>query len=685
MNISLSHAQIDQPVAPIHVVGLEDIQEYLLTNGLRSFFLEDHNSSMISFRLKIDVVPVNEGELAGISAIMGDLLLSGTKGRSKEDIHQTVEALGAQIETNSEGFFASCPTQNAEELLALLAQIVSESTFPLDEFDKAKAQMASSLVGSENDPDVISRRVGDVVRFRKVLPYGVLITENSIQNIQRAHVQAYYKHYFIPENAYLVVVGDLPASEMFDNIQEAFSPWRNDTIRTTDDELIASLTNIEEVKKYPKPPEQNNVVFVDMPSTQECMIDVTYPIFLIPNDPNSLSANIMNSILNKRLSDVFSDNDRREHLNTYSSLRSDKYIGSFSAKVKVQNAIADSAVSAIIYEMERMINEQVDKKELRSSIDQLAGEFTSSLEDPRTATELILDQILFDLEDDHFETYLQRSDTISISTIQEMARMYLKPDHVQIIVVGDKEEVANKLSKFANRNGIEYLDKNGDRYREELQMPPAGKSAQQVINDHYLALGGKSKLLARNTEKIIMTTEIDGSPAELTSYRKAPNKYLMKITVDDAEQLKKIYNGSKGVLIKKGRTTELVDIDLDELSYEAAMNFGMNYAQLSFDLSFVGISNIKGRPANKVRIITESGIPIEEYFDVETKLLLKRIELKYSSDGQKKKVTYFEDYKEIDGLLYPHRVTELFDQKRIYEVKSITLNQELSDDLFLIH
>ena len=676
-NTVVCHAQTDFP----------EPQEYVLQNGLKVLYVEDQQRSTVSFLLKIEIVPVHERELAGVSELMGNLLLSGTNTNSKADIDQVIEFLGAQIQTTSDGFYASCPAQNAKEFLSILLQIVSESNFPIQEFDKVKAQMASSLVGSENDPEVISRRVGNVVRFKKGLPYGELVTEKSINNIQRRNVQVYYDQFYIPENAYLVVVGDLPVAEMIKTIRSTFSLWGPTTSDTTSaDEQIMSLTNISEIKKYPQPPKQNHVVFVDVPGTQECMIDITYPIFLSPNDPNALSADLMNGILNRRLLEVFPDgilqNDSIDH--SVTALQADEYIGSFSAKVKVQNAFADSAVNIILNEMERMIKGTVGKKEIKFVKETLTNKFTSSLEDPRVVSDLILERVLFDLQKDHYGTYLKRLDTISSGTIQAMASAFLKPSNAHIIVVGNKEEIANKHSKFADRSGIEYLDKNGDRYREKLQMPPTGITAQQVINDHYTALGGKSKLLARNAEKIVMTTEIDGSRVEITSYRKAPNKYLMTFTVDDRERSKKVYNGSKGVLIQEGRTMEPVDIDLAELSYEADMNFGIKYQQLSFDLSFVGISNVKGRPANKVRIITESGIPIEEYFDVETKLMVKRIEIKYTSQGQMKKVTYFEDHKEVDGILYPHTVTELFDKKRIYEVKSITLNEEMNDDLFLI-
>lgn len=662
-------------------------QEFILSNGLKSLLVEDPNSSRISFELKIDVVPVNERDLAGLSEMTGMLLLSGTDTNSKAEIDQTCEILGAHIQTSPDGVYASCPTKNAEELLSLLARIIFKSNFPMEEFEKVKAQTASLLVGSENDLEVISQRVGDVVRYKKGIPYGVLVTKNSIDNIRREHVQAYYDQFFVPANAYLVVVGDLQASKMIGSIQSAFAEWVPNLIDATAvNEKVLSLSNISAVKKHPQPPKENHVVFVDMPATQECVIEVTYPIFLAPKDPEALSADLMNVVLSERLLNVFPEeiirNDNFD--NSVVALRADEYIGSFSAKVMVKNTFADVTVSIILDEMVRMISEKVDKKELKAAKELLAKEFTSSLEDLRTVSELLLDQVLYGLQEDHYRTYLQRLDTISISTIQAMASAYLKPHNAHIIVVGDKEEVANKLSKFADGSSIEYLDKNGDRYREELQMPPAGVGAQEVINEHYMALGGKSKLLARNTEKIVMTTEVDGISAKCTSYRKAPNKYLMMCNVDDTETLKKVYDGAKGVLIEEGRTKDLLDIDLDDLRHESDMNFGMNYPQLSFDLSFVGISNVKGRPANKIRIITEAGIPIEEYFDVETKLMVKRIEIKYTTEGLKKKVTYFDEYKEVDGILYAHTVTEILDQKQVYKIKSITLNEEIKDELFLI-
>ncbi len=669
-------------------------QIHILANGMTLLLVEDHREPIISFQLKIDAEPILEGEIAGLVDLFGELLLSGTTEMSSSDIAGRIESLGASIHVYSDGFYANSLKQNANELLTILHAISVDCNFPPEEFEKAKIRLLSGISTKENDPEDISKRVGDLLRFKSGHPYGLIPTEESVYRIHREHVKAYYDRFFVPENAYFVVVGDINSSEMLELVNRTFndrSQQLEDLVIEENgsvDQLIGSLTKISELRKFPAPPKNNQVVFVGVSGAVESVIDISYPILLTPNDPNLLITQVMNNVLGSRALKVRLNKNYREDsdysYSAYSTMSADKFIGSFSAHASVPNNVTDTSITQILYEMQHMIEFNVNDEELEMVKKMMADRYMISRDDPKTIARQTLNTILYDLDPDYYQGYLMRLDTTSVAAVRAMAINYLKPKNAHILIVGDKEEVANNVSKFADHSGIRFLDKHGKRYREEMELPPPGVKADHVINDYLAAIGGRSRLIARRSEVIIMTTEINGELVNYTMYRKYPNKYMARMTLNGNELEKVIYNGIRGVSSKGGQTSELVDVELDELGYEADMNFNMSYQQLSFDVRLIGVTKVKGKEAYKIHITTGSGIPIIEYYDIKTKLKLKMVELEYTEDGKKTITTYFDDHRSAQGILYPHTITQFADQKLVFKVQSIELDQDLSDDLFFI-
>jgi hypothetical protein len=132
---------------------------FTLANGLKVIVVENHKLPQISYQLTIDRDPALEKEKAGLSDIAGSLLATGTTSKTKAEIDEAVDYIGANMSTNGTGGFASSLTKHTDKILALFSDVILKPAFPQNEFDKIKTQTLSGLQTEKDDPNAISGNV----------------------------------------------------------------------------------------------------------------------------------------------------------------------------------------------------------------------------------------------------------------------------------------------------------------------------------------------------------------------------------------------------------------------------------------------------------------------------------------------------------------------------------------------
>jgi zinc protease len=140
-----------------------------------------------------------------------------------------------------------------------------------------------------------------------------------------------------------------------------------------------------------------------------------------------------------------------------SNIANDKLIGNFNAFASVRNEVTDSSVTEFIYELERIVNEPVSVEDLNLSKSSLNGNFGRSLESPQTIANFALNTFRYNLPKDYYNNYLKNLDAVSVTDVQDMARKYIRPSNCNIIVVGNKDNVADKLKKFDSDGEVRFL------------------------------------------------------------------------------------------------------------------------------------------------------------------------------------------------------------------------------------
>ncbi|MDQ3017778.1 MAG: insulinase family protein, partial [Bacteroidota bacterium] len=485
---------------PARPIEIGKSNQFTLANGLKVIVIENHKLPQISYQLTIDRDPVQEKEKAGVSSITGELLGTGAAGKSKAEIDEAVDYIGANLSTSSRGGFASSLTKHTDKILTLFSQVILKPTFPEAEFEKIKTQTISGLQANKDDPNAISQNVSNALIYGTGHPYGEITNEITVANVSLDDAKEFYKNYYKPGNAYLVIVGDITPEVAKAKAEKYFGSWAN------------GMTP-KYVYGFPKTADNTAVAFVDKPGAVQSVINITYPISIRPGDPDEIAARVMNTVLGSGFSGRLFKNLREDKAYTYgaySTFDSDKLVGYFSASASVRNEVTDSAIVQFLYELNRLKNEPVTQTELDLAKSYIAGAFARSLESPQTVANFALNTNMYGLPADYYETYLQRLQAITIDDVTRVAKKFITPSRARIVVVGNKDEVFPRIASFDKEDGkVQLYDIYANPKKDE-SATPVDITAQQLIDKYLTAIGGREKLNAVKTIDQTYSLELMG-------------------------------------------------------------------------------------------------------------------------------------------------------------------------------
>lgn len=653
-------------------IQLGDYETFTLDNGLQVVVVENHKLPRVSFQLLMDNDPVLEGESAGYASMAGQMLTKGTKNRTKAQLDEEIDFIGARLSTSDGGLFAASLTKHVPKLLELMSDVVLNPAFPADELDKMKKQQLSALASEKEEPSAIARNVASVLRYGKDHPYGEIMTEAGVENITLDKCKQYYKTYFKPNVAYMAVVGDITADEAKEQLTKYLGKWKKGDVPA-------------HTYDTPTAPEQTKVAFVDKDEAVQSVISVTYPVDLKPGSPDAIKASVMNSVLG---GGVFSgrlmQNLREDKAYTYgarSSLRRDKLVGRFSAGASVRNEVTDSSVVQFIHELNRMRDTDVEQKDLSLVLNSMTGSFARSLERPETMARFALNTIRYNLPSDYYATYLERLNAVTIADVRAMAKKYIQPNNAYILVVGNKDEVASKLGQFATDGKVDFYDKEGNLL-DDIAMPD-NINGSTVIGKYIEATGGKAAYNAIKDYKMVMTDESGAMQIAVTV--KAPNKAKTVTSMGGKVLQEQIFDGEKGKIIMNGAAKMLEGKELESLKYQSIFNRELQYEKLGFDLELKGTEKVGDKETYKVKVTSPDGKAVTEYYDTESGLKLREVRMEELMGQTMKVILDISDYKEVSGMMIPHTIKQTAaTQVATLKVKSCKANTGVSDDEFKV-
>lgn len=676
----LDRSKVPAP-APAPKINLSQPATFTLPNGLKVFVVENHKLPKVAFSLSLDVDPVLEGDMKGYVDITGQLLERGTTNRTKQQLDEEIDFIGATLSTSANGVYASSLKKHQAKILEILSDVVLNSDFKQEELDKLKKQTISGIASSKDDPDAIAANVRSVLVYGKKHPYGEITTEETVENVTLEACKNYYKTYFRPNVSYLAVVGDVSVKEIQPLIEKYFAAWEKADVP---------------VNKYKMPaaPKQTEVAFVHKEGASQSVINITYPVNLKKSNPDVVKTRILNSILGGSATARLFMNLREKHGYTYgaySTLSADELVGYFNANAKVRNDVTDSALTQFMVELNRIADEKVTADELQGMKNYASGIFAYTLQDPQTIARFAIETEKYKLPADYYATYMEQIAAVTVDDVKEMAEKYITPNNAIILVVGNKK-IADKLTEFDADQKISYYDIYGNDYVEALKPAPEGVTAETVMNKYIEAKYGvaKGKALDKKLKKIKditvrMDASIQGQSINVTRYQKAPNKFANAITMGTMVIQKQTFNGTTGKSSGMQGNEDITGDDLEDLKLSSVMFLDAKYTDHGITYELLGVEPINGEDAYKMVQTKPNGETETEWFNVASGLKVKSMSVQENDKMPEPitVVTELSDYKEVNGIMFAHKTKQVFGPQTLdMTVTAVEINTKLGDEVF---
>ncbi|CAA9244519.1 MAG: hypothetical protein AVDCRST_MAG95-1577 [uncultured Adhaeribacter sp.] len=664
--------QTPPPPGPAPDIQVGQAASFTLKNGLKVFVVENHQLPVVSLSLVLENDPIIQGDKAGYVDIAGALMRTGTKTRSKEKLDEEIDYIGGSLDASASGMSASSLRKHLNKLLELASDVVLNPDFKQEELDKIKKQTLSRLAEAQANPNVIQGIVRNALLYGKNHPFGEIPSEKSINSITLSDVQGYYNTYYKPNVGYLAIVGDISVKEAKTLAKKYFGNWKKGDLKHSN---------------LPAPPTvaATRVAIVDRPAAVQSVIAVANVTDLKPNAEDAIAARVMNTLLGGSFSRL-TQNLREKHGYTYgaySDLSASKYTGEFTAIASVRNAVTDSAVQEILFEINRLRTEKVSTEELQKIKNMVTGEFARSLEDPNTVALFAINTARYGLAPDYYRNYLKKVAALTPENILQVAQKHLKPEQASIVVVGNADQIEDRLKRFDKDGTLEYYTPFAETAERTTLALPAGATANKVLVTYINALGGRANL--EKIKDMIVRSSITSQGATLTytQYLKGFDKIVQSVKVGDVEIQKTIINGNKGKVISQNQTRTMSAAEVADQKAQFGLNSILKFAETGVRADLNTLERLNGRRAYRVELVLPGGQQLYQYFDLETGLKVREVVITPTDIGNATQVTDFKNYQPVSGVQFPY-LSELRAGNQVITttVQSVEVNKNLKDELF---
>ena len=657
---------IPQPkpgVAPTIKIGKPVTFE--LKNGLKVMVVENHKLPRVAFSLTLDNDPYAEGDKKGVADMTSTLIGSGTTKISKAAFNEEVDFLGANINFSSNGASASALSKYSGRVLELMADGALNPNFTQEEFDKEKTKLIEGLKANEKSVSAVAARVVDVLTYGKNHPAGEYVSEATLKNVTLADVKANYSTYFVPSNAYLIIVGDVKFNETKKMVEKFFGSWKK-----------ASAPSIS--YSDPKDVSATQINFIDMPNAVQSEVAVVNMSNLKMTDPDYFAVLVANQILGGDFNSYINMNLREAHGWTYgarTSIYGDKRVSTFNASTQVRNAVTDSTVVEIFKEFKKIRTEKVTDEMLASVKAGYIGRFVMQIEKPQTVAGYALRIQTQSLPADFYENYIKNISAVTADDIMRVANKYFLADNSRIVIVGKAADVASGLEKL--KFPVSYFDKYGNATaKPELKKPvPAGVTAKSVIDNYIKAIGGEKAALAVKTIVMNGTTTIPQAPSPLnfTSKIDAKGKLMVELAMGTMSIMKQVVNEKGAYVMQQGQRQNIEGTMLADLK-ATATPFEELALSKKQGLTLETIESVNGKDAYAVK----NG-KTTLFYDVTSGLKLAESKVVEQGGQSITQTTSYGDYKEVKGVKVPFNIIQNVGFELDIKMSDVKINEGVTD------
>ncbi len=679
-----------------------------LPNGLRVVAVAHHEQPIVSIRLLVGAGSALDPKgKTGLAHLAAALLDQGTTTMSASQLNDTVDFIGGGMNSGAGTdltFLNMLVMKDSfDDGLKMLSDMARHPAFATDEIARQRQQLLSSLQVSLDDPDFIANAVFErlVYGFH---PYGLPQsgTRDTLATITRDDLTAFHEKYFVPNNCILAVVGDISSADAFAAVQRVFGDWQRRDVtapRLADPPLPA-----------------RRVVIVNKPDAVQTEVRVGN-IGIPRNHPDYMAVNLAIRILGGEGSNRLHQVLRTARGLTYgaqANFDTFRESGDFEAETNTRTAATGEVLRLIVDEFWRLQRDPVRERELADAKAYLTGSFPLTIETPDAIATQIVNVLFYGLPVSDLQNFRERVNAVTVDDIQRVAKLYLKPDRLSVVLVGNAKEFANQLQGIGF-SGFETIDlDNLDLASVDFKRParraespsgvtiPARKpiafaaqsavgsdDARRVLDQVINAMGGIEALRAVKTviarQTVSAPTPQGPMQTETTTYIEYPDKFRVEAMTPAGV----LSSGFDGRMAWARDPTGVHDAPPD-MTAEARNNLKRDVIRLLLDAEANQLMvrllqdsrSPDGRPQRVLELTGADGSPIVLDVDAETFRITKE-SFAAGTGGQALIEETFSDYRPVNGVQMPfaaeRRAGPLTIRRRVTDLQ---INKPIDPSLF---
>lgn len=653
---------------PVDVEGLQfpelndyqipEVEMFELDNGMKFYLVEDDEVPLINLNMIVRAGSFMEPEdKVGLSSIMTNAMRNGgSEAYPEDELNQLLEDKAAQIEfgmgRNSGSVSLNTLKEDFDELLPVLVDVMRNPRMPQEKIDLAIRQQRSSISRRNDDAQQIGFREFSKLIYGEDSPQARTTELYTLDNITREDLIEFHQNAYTGQNLMVGLVGDFDVDEIKPILEEAFS------------EIPAGERNeleFDEVDYEFEP----SIHFVDKSDVNQSVVLMGH-IGGFRDNPDYAALQAMNEVLSGGFSGRLFQNVRSDQGLAYSVFgnydSSTLYRGQFYAGVFTRSEATAEAIEAVRREMEKLQEEPVTEEELEDTRNSIFNSLVFRNDSRSDVLNQRMNNEYLGLPEDAFETYIDQLREVNAEDIQRVAREYMRPDDMKILVVGNGDELGDQLEQFGE---VREVDTEIRESLEEEEVV-AGDAAQgrEWINRMAAAVlpnGGLTGSVVMDADNNVqspqgemtigVTQTIDFDSEKIEADINAPMGSISMVLEDGEGEM---MMGGNRMPMQPAQKTEM----LNEL-YRSPIYLAMNKDEL--DVEFMGMEEMDGETYAHVRV--EDEIDLNLYLDPDTSLPMVTT---YRTFNQQMGATVTvqlnsSDWRESNGILMPYEVTSYAD------------------------
>jgi zinc protease len=411
-------------------------QRRVLDNGLVLILLERHALPMVTVTLSLRAGSVYDppGQ-EGLANLTNSCLTRGTEHRTATQISQEIDFVGGVLSATTGMDFAQLNLtllkKDIKQGFDILADVLLRPTFTDDELAREKQEIVADLIQQEDEPQKVAARA-----FYKMVfgshPYWHPAegTRESVPRLTREQVVGFHRKFYRPNNAVMVIVGDINFAEVNQLLAEYFTDWKPEPI------------DFPRLPSAP-PPSKIQRELIDKPLTQATIL--LGHLGVSRRSPDYYAVYVMNYILggggfsSRLLTNIRDELGLAYSVSSY--FHASREVGSFQALAQTKNASASRVVKTILSEMNRIRSQAVSDEELRAAKAYITGSFPLKLDTNSKVASYLTYMENYGLGMDYLEKFPQYINAVTKEAVLEVAAKYLHPDRYCLVIVGNQSQI----------------------------------------------------------------------------------------------------------------------------------------------------------------------------------------------------------------------------------------------------